>query len=586
MPSDKAAITANMALALLLQRTALMTKQDPIPVVQPRNQVYAQSAEAMRMAMINLWETTSMLAKTRRIVFLGSATRTCAFKVVRDPVMNGGHGGVDTDIVPGWNLIIDNNASDKSRMEFCGDRVPTTRSRAMLMYPKAADKIREAQAAGDYKRADIPRGLPVSNPWSMQRMPQPGATIVNGKPVITAFAGEISDISPYDNHVEIIEMYWRDHSLVEKMVPQTDSLGRVKQEISSNEDGTPKINWDADEMITLESGMQIGIPNPQFVLQDVLEKKVVRIYPHWRRTTIMMPDQLLLEDVPWDGPLPYAIYTDLAPLTGILGRGRALQTEQLQGLLNVGMSISTDNMRMGSINAFFAGSASGLDENKQIIPGVGQVIPVGDTTQIKEVPHSGVDANVFALMDKAVSYMERIIGTYGVMLGQAPGRVDNSKGLGNLQETGGAVVDMDTDNLSLFLAEWAEIAGWFMQNTYDEHHAIEVEEDFGNPTWQRIGAPYLAGSFNYKVEIQTDRAWSESARQTRDFSELQAGLIDKIEYYTRRNYPNWRNMLARMVRLAGPQVLLGPAGAPPPRTRQTVPKAPGAQRPRQPQPQF
>ena len=35
MPSDRAAITANLCMAILRHKVAIMTKQDPIPVIEP-----------------------------------------------------------------------------------------------------------------------------------------------------------------------------------------------------------------------------------------------------------------------------------------------------------------------------------------------------------------------------------------------------------------------------------------------------------------------------------------------------------------------------------------------------------------------
>lgn len=573
MPNDRAAITANVALALTLQKLALMTRQDPVPVVMPKSASDTEAADCMRLVLIDNWRNDGMTKKLRRLIMLAIATRTAALKVGWDPVANGGHGAIYTDVVPGWNLIIDNRSGDPNLMEYGGHRIFVSRQRSMLMYPGAAKKIKAAEnASGNYSRqGPLPKGAPVPTPWARRSMPAPGATIVNGKPVVTSFAGEIGDATPYAKDVEIIEMYHRDHTLATKFVPRRDHAGRIVQEPLRDEAGNLHIEFATDEYTTTETGEVVGIPNPYFVMQDVMEEKLARVYPHWRRTTILLPDEILLEDIPWDGPFPFAYYTDLDPLDGLIGRGSLLQTEQLQGLINVGMSTTTDNLRMGSLNAWFAGAASGLNENTQIIPNVGQVVPVGDVSQIKNITSPSLDANFFTLMSTTQSFMERIIGTWGIMMGQQQGRTDSTGATGMLAETGGARIDMDLDNVCETLRQWARIVSWFAQQGYDEAHAVAVEDETGQVGFQNASAPYLIGEFNFQVEIQSDHAWSATARQRRDLEELKEGLIDKVEYYQRQGTPNWRNMLKRMIAFGGPAAAMGPAASPPPRMRATPP---------------
>lgn len=572
MPNDRAAVTANVGLALVLQKTALMTRQDPVPIVRPKRGGDQEAADVMRLVLMDIWRNGGMTKKVRRLILLAVATRTAALKVGWDPVANGGHGGIYTDNVPGWNLIVDNRSGDPHLMEFCGHRIFVSRQRAMLMYPSAAKKIKAAENAGvSHSQGPLPKGAAIPTPWARRSLPAPGATIVNGKPVVTSFAGEIGDASPYQKDVEIVEMFHRDHTLVPQLLPKRNHAGRIIQEPARDENGNLQIHFATDEYITTETGGVVGIPNPYFVMQDVMERRLARVYPHWRRTTILLPDKILLEDIPWDGPLPFAFYTDLEPLDGLIGRGSLLQTEQLQGLINVGMSTTTDNLRMGSLSAWFAGSASGLNENMQIIPNVGQVIPVGDVGQIKSVTAPNLDANFFTLISTTQSFMERIIGTWGIMMGMQQGRTDSTGATGMLAETGGARIDMDLDNLCETLRQWAEIAAWFAQRGYDEHHAVEVEDDNGNVGFQPAAAPYLVGDFNFQVDIQSDHAWSATARQQRDLEELREGLIDKVEYYQRQGTPNWRIMLKRMIAFGGPAAAMGPAASPPPRMRATPP---------------
>jgi hypothetical protein len=385
--------------------------------------------------------------------------------------------------------------------------------------------------------------------------------------------------------VDIIEMYHRDHTMKQKEVPVRDPLGKIKQEIARDEDGMPQFTEGAPEMHPMPDGTTVALPKFELVMDDVTEMQLVRKYPQWRRTTICYSggEAVLLEDRPWDYRLPFAFYTDIEPLDGILGRGSLLQTEHLQALVNVGLSTVTDTLRYGALCAWLAGTSSGITST-QIIPGIGQVIPVNDITQMKALEVSPLDPQFFTLLDRAVLFMERIMGATGVMQGESAGRVDSAAGYDTLAEIGGSTLVECTQRLETTLADWAEICGEFAQEFYDERHAIAVEDNEGNITWERATSPLLQGSFSYTVATGSTMAWSESSKQARSLTEYQSGLIDRQSYYEETKKPNWRQILARITAATGPQGALGPAASPPPRTRQTANKAGAAKAPRQPKP--
>jgi hypothetical protein len=584
MPSDRAAITANISMAILRHKVAIMTKQDPIPVIEPRDVGDARASRLMGQIIRDIWRTTRMKNKTRRLVTLANSTRTCAFKVSWDPVMNGGAGGINTDVISGWNLVCDNRVGDPSMMEFCGNRASMNRSRAMLYYPDAADKIKWlVDAMSTKKQATLQgSGSPITTPWKTNYIPSPGASIVNGKPVVTSFAGEIAVNASGTEDVDIMEIYHRDYTSMEKEVPVRDPLGKIKQEISRDDDGMPQFTEGDPEMHPMPDGSFVALPKFELVMEDVTEMQLVRKYPQWRRSTICMAggEGVLLEDRPWDYRLPFAFYTDIEPLDGILGRGSLLQTETLQALTNVGLSTVTDTLRYGALCAWLAGTSSGITST-QIIPGIGQVIPVNDISQMKALEVRQLDPQFFTLLDRAVLFMERIMGATGVMQGESAGRVDSAAGYDTLAEIGGSTLVECTQRLETTLAEWAEICGQFAQEFYDERHAIAVEDQEGNITWERASSPLLQGSFSYTVATGSTMAWSESSKAQRSLTEYQQGLIDRQSYYEETKKSNWRQLLARITQAAGPQGALGPAASPPPRTRQTAAKS-GA--PKQPKP--
>jgi len=577
MPSDRAAITANLGMAILRHKVAIMTKQDPIPVIEPDDVGDARAATVMGKVIRRLWMSSRMREKTRRVVTLANATRTCALKVAWDPVLKGGAGDIATDVIQGWNLILDNRVGDPTAMEYCGHRATMNRSRAMLYYPNAAEKIRElSESTVIRKNGPLnARGAPITTPWKTSYLPPPGASIVNGKPVVTAFAGELVTQTEGQEDVDLIEMYHRDHTLHPKEVPVRDPSGRPKEEIVRDEVGMPQFEEAEPEMHQTADGEVVMLPRFKLAMKEVTEIQFARKYPHWRRTTVCVAggEGILIEDRAWDRRLPFAFYTDIEPLDGILGRGSLLQTEHLQALVNVGLSTVTDTLRYGALSAWFAGTASGITSS-QIIPGIGQVIPVNDATQMIPIAVNPLDAQFWPLIDHATLYMERILGATGVMQGESAGRVDSAAGYDTLAEIGGSTLVECTQRLETTIGDWAEICGGFAQEFYDERHAIAVEDIEGNITWERASSALLQGSFSYTVATGSTMAWSESAKNARAYQEYTAGIIDRQEFFEVTKKANWRQILARITAAIGPQSALGPAGSPPPRTRSAAPKKP------------
>jgi hypothetical protein len=575
MPSDRAAITANIAGAILRHKVAIMTKQDPIPVIEPDDVGDARAAQLMAKVIRRAWVKQGMKEKIRRLCTLANATRTAALKVMWDPVLKGGAGDITTDVIEGWNLVLDNKVGDKAQMQYCGHRVTLNPSRAMLYYPNAADKIKRLLESANQKKAGplTGAGSPISTPWKTTYLPSPSASLINGKPAVTAFAGELVMTGDGTQQVDLIEMYHRDYSEVVKEVPVRDPLGKVKQEIVRDESGMPQFEESEPEVHEMPDGTTVRLPRFRLAMQDQTEEKFVRRYPFWRRTTIAVIGQSgeMIEDIPWDRLLPFAFYTDIEPLDGILGRGSLLQTEHLQALTNVGLSTITDTLRFGALCAWLAGTSSGVTSSV-IIPGLGQVIPVNDVTAIKPVETKPLDPQFFTLLDRAVTFMERIMGATGIMQGEAAGRVDSAAGYDSLAEIGSSTIVECTQRLETTIADWAEICGGMAQEFYDERHAIAVEDQEGNITWERASSQLLMGSLSYTVATGSTMAWSESAKNGRAMQEYQQGLIDKQEYFERTKTPNWRQILARMVAVAGPQGAMGPAASPPPRMRATSSK--------------
>jgi len=137
LPPTRVSMTVNYAKALVEHRVALMTKQQPVPVVESLDGADTPSVRVMRGVLMDWWERDAMQGKLRRSRRLADTTRTCAWKALWDPSLYDGAGDVTVDVIPGWRLIIDPTTDDRRRMRFIGDRTVMPRSRAMMLYKDA-----------------------------------------------------------------------------------------------------------------------------------------------------------------------------------------------------------------------------------------------------------------------------------------------------------------------------------------------------------------------------------------------------------------------------------------------------------------
>ena len=159
MPEDRSAITANVGMALILHKIAIQTKQDPIPVVEPDEAGDASAAQNMRAVLMHLWKVDDMKRKVRRAQVLCNSSRTCAGHVLWDPTLSEGNGNITTEIIPGWNMILDNRVSEPGRMQFAGHRAVMSKARAMRLYREHAQRIEDASPMGE-RRPGMGRSAP------------------------------------------------------------------------------------------------------------------------------------------------------------------------------------------------------------------------------------------------------------------------------------------------------------------------------------------------------------------------------------------------------------------------------------------
>ncbi|GAC1407114.1 MAG: hypothetical protein NVSMB64_13570 [Candidatus Velthaea sp.] len=561
MPQNRAALTVNVTKALIQHKIAIMTKQQPIPVVEATDTGDSSGAPLMRSVLQRWWVADGMQGKLERALLLCNTTRTCGMKVLWDPTLHGGAGDLTADVIPGWRLILDNRTGDRNRMEFAGDRARMPRTRAMRLYPECAAKIDEGSGGGGASILGASSSSPVRDPWAKAAAAGANGTIVNGKPVVTAFTTNPVAAHKGEDDVEIVELYYRDRTLVKTTRVKKDELGHPKMRVVTDPEGVPQFDQAGEEQRTLEDGSTVSLPNFKLQMEPHIEDVMVPKYPHYRRTTMLMPDMVMLEDTAWDDPLPYSFYSDGEPLEGVQVKGSCLDLEDCQAALNVSLSLMMDNLRFSTYRALLAGDQSRLDRSTlNIAPG--EVLHVGDVAAVKFLDFPQLSEAWFNWINSIISLMEKLIGATGIMQGESAGRVDSAAGYDTLAEIGGSRLVKSAQCMERAIEDTMEIVGRMAQKYYTEAHAVQVEKNEGDLTFERITPAQLNGSFSYRILTGSSLAWSESAIRKRVIEEFQLGFRDKVSAWKKLGIEDWREIMQRMI--TQPPALNAP---PPPRTR-------------------
>ena len=573
--TNRAAITCNVARALIDHKIAIMTKQRPVPVIEAIDVGDADGARYMRSVIMQWWERDEMQRKLERALYLANTTRTSALKGLWDTTLQDGIGDITFDVLAGWKLIADPRTDDPERMMFAGDRAMMPRARAMMLYPAAAEKIGDAPSMREQGPSanGSGSGSPLRDQWQKQTLSFPTTAIVNSVPTLLSYSGDVPQVHSSADLVQIIELYFRDFRKAEIEQVRRDREGNVEMEPVIGDDGLPAFDQIQSEQHTSPEGISFSVPKFELRLKPAVEKVWIRKYPFWRRATLLLPDAKLIEDIAWDYPLPYAYCHDGDVLEGFWRKGTILDLESLQGALNVSISTMLDNLRFSAYRAYIAYNGSMIERNNMNIA-PGEILRAGEKGTLEPLPITEISQHWFSWVQLVISLMERIVGATGIMQGEAAGRVDSAAGYDMLAEIGGSILVKATQRMERTIADATRIAGSFMQkHYYDGHRAVAIEDAHGQEHYERIAPGSLFGSFSYKVLTGSSLAWSETAVRQRVFEELQQGLRDKISAWKALHVEDWQAIYERMQQDS--QTPPAAQAAPPPRTRQSLPSSKG-----------
>lgn len=570
--TNRAAITVNVARALVDHKVAIMTKQRPLPVIEAIDVGDSQAAQMMRSVIMKWWERDEMQRKLERALYLANCTRTCAFKGVWDTTLLAGAGDITFDLLPGWKLIVDPRTDDPERMMYAGDRAMMTRARAMNQYKAAAELIEEAPAvsqSGPSANA-AGQGSPIRDQWQKQALQFPTTAIVNSVPTLLSYSGDVPRQSEAQDLVQICEMYIRDFTTAKVERIKRDREGNAEMQAVLDDNAQPVFDQTDTIHHQTPDGIHFSVAKFELRMEPVMEKVDVRIYPFWRRITLLLPDRKKIEDIPWDYPLPYAYCSDGEVLEGIWHMGSILGLESLQGALNVSVSTMLDNLRFSAYRAYVAYNGSMIERNNMNIQ-PGEILRAGEKGTLDPLPVPEISNAWFQWVNFVITLMEKVMGATGIMQGESAGRVDSAAGYDMLAEIGGSTLVKATQRMERTISDVTKIAGAFMQkHYYDGKRAVAVEDVAGTEHYERIPPGSLFGSFSYKVLTGSSLAWSETAIRARVFEELDRGLRDKISAWKVLHIDDWRAVLERAETNAIPPSM---QAAPPPRTRKSIPAA-------------
>jgi hypothetical protein len=572
LPPTRVSMTVNYAKALVEHRVALTTKQQPIPVVESLDGSDTPSVRIMRGVLMDWWDRDGMQAKLKRGRRISDTTRTCAFKALWDPTLYDGAGDACADLIPGWRLIIDPTTDDRRRMRFIGDRTVMTRSRAMMLYKDAGlEASRAIEDASQVKSWSTGGSSvsPIKDPWDRFASVYPGVTVVAGVPTLEGYSAQgFPRAQEIEQMVEVVELYLLDPTMVEDEVPKYDEEGFPVRVPVLGDGGIPIFDELPGERVELPDGSLAVLPAYKLRTVQATERKFVRKYPFYRRVTMLLPDQTVIEDRAWDFPNPYSLLQGGSQLEGPWSRGVMLDLESLQNQLNVSCCMMMENLRFSAMRVAISYNA-GLERNTLSVNPGDVVNATGEKGSLEFVPFPELSQAWFGWLETTMKLMEKIAATDGVMSGEQVGRVDSAEAYDFLAEITGSRLTSDAQDMERCIAELMETIGALVQKGYTTAHAVKVEDLEGNISIQNVTQSNLVGTFRYKVRVGSTLAWSSSAIRKRALEDMEHGVLDKIGYWQAVGQANYQGIKARLE--AEPPQLQGGAGSPPKRTRQTIP---------------
>jgi len=580
----KLPITSNLALALTERLNSQLTRNKPAPLIEAINAGNDDAAALLQGGVSTAWTESKMQEKAVQGQHQASFTRACGWYTYWRSSLRGGIGDMDTRLIPGWRLIIDDRHLHSRDMEFIGFSEPCTRAKLISLFPDKAEEIEEAGSiaaiegnspgrTGDPLRPGA-RGGAESLDRNVLNQPKAylGKTSVSvGKNVRALKAGLAQEVQP-------CYMWIDDPTPEEYERPKLSALGQPMYELVRHPE-TNEVQFDHEGWEPIDSPIgPILQPKLKPKKRRIMETAVRKKYAYWRHVAWIPEDDIILWDVAWNGPPPLAIQRDTIPISGFHSVGRAQRLCDLGLARNILLTILFARLRQSMGGTWLATQRSGLKTNK-LSNEPGLVYQVREIEgQVKNFPVDPIDAAYFNLLDKIEAEMGKLLNVSDVQQGQAVGRADSPQTYDKLIEQGGGPVVSLAQLLEETIRDWTTIQMWFMQNYYTHEHYVELENADGQTTWRAASALAVQGEFAVRMETGSQVAYSPSLLQAQAEKGAALGFYPLPMLGKLGHFPMYRQGLKMKMDLlrkaqSDPvvaQALLGASGAPPTQASRVV----------------
>lgn len=578
--SGRLAITSNLATSLIERKISACTRYEPVPMVSALRSSEDDSAELLEGGLKAIWRHARMQQKIKSSARRASFTRPGLWYVYWDSAALGGKGFVDTQEIPGHRSIIDDRFMFLRDMEFKGFWQKQSRAKLIQLFPNKVDEIEGASEMGPVSPLRPDKSpLRDAEPTQGNAINRLVASNPNGPFVGVQSLKQGGKQKPYDTNYlaeeVIVEYLWIDDpSPTEETRPKKNAAGHQMYHVV-RDPKTNEIVFEIEGYDVAHSPLTGAIYQPRLKpkLIEAVENVIVKKYKHLRHIAWIPQDEIILWDVAWNGPCPLISIRDHYGLEGYWVQGMGLRAATLNIARNILLSMMIERIRLGLSGTWLADRKSGLNKNK-LVPEVGVVFKVNDINGVKEFPTSPIDAQQFQLLQIIEEEMMKVIGVGAVSQGQAAGRADSPDTYDKLIEQASEPIAEFSQMIEFSVQEWAEVAMWFMQTYFTHEHMVEVEDVDGGTTWRTASALAVRGEFAVEVEVGSMVSMSESAAFARAQAIAGMGIYTLPMVVKMGHIPHGKRALKQKIAIMqNPQLasaLMGPSGAPPSTTNQTV----------------
>lgn len=571
--AGKLQITSNQAVALYERLAASVTRNKPLPMIEPVNEANEDGAMLLEGVVQTNWRTQNMQDLIKRSRRLVGFTRPDLWYVWWDQRLRGGIGDFTTRIIPGYRCIIDDRKPHVRQMEYAGFWESATRAQWIQLFPDKTKEIEDAIA----RQVEAPPGQP-KNPLKPQSGPIRGGYLDRlvaddpGNPSV--FQGTTSVRYPgargkrelWAEEVTVEFLWIKDPTPKKVIRPAKSAAGKPMHDVVRSEE-TGEIEFDISGYTPVQT--PLGMLFSPVLTPRTRPRMVEEIdfkYQHLRHIAWIPHDEIILWDVAWNGPIPLCTDRDSFALDGYWKEGKALRLCSLNVARNLFLSIVFERLRLSLSGTWIAETRSGLKRNK-LIPETGVVYQVNNIQGIKEFPVNPIDAAYLQMLDICNNEMMNLLGVSQVMQGQPAGRADSPQTYDALIEQSSTSIVDDAQLLEQTITEWTEIAIWFAQNYYTHEHVVECETVDGGADWRSASGLAMRGQYAVRVETGSMLSMSESQQFARAQQYAALGIYALPMLCKMGHVPHWRRALRQKMAIAAnpqyAQVLMGASGGTP-----------------------